>query len=216
MIALVGCSGLSSSVILWLSQSKDLKLESYLEQHSDLKSNLSNRLTKSYSAFILMVCAALASAYIKDFDKLCLLWLQLPALYLMIRIDLRFYFLPDWMQIYSSVIAAIYLTYRIYQSETNHTIFAGLIIGLSFFILVALGRLMTNKITGRDILGLGDIKLLFWMTLVLGDWLPYTLVIGGVATLLVSSASKLNRESHPVPFGPGLILSYLVLLTIQA
>jgi leader peptidase (prepilin peptidase)/N-methyltransferase len=136
-------------------------------------------------------------------------------------IDIEFMIIPNRLVFYSLVIAMIAFIYNIlwplgiYGDQNPLTPLLGLIPGAVFFFLVFLVSKALFKT--EDSVGMGDIKLLIPIGLILGFGscliaVFISVVAGGVAGAgLVLTGVKKRKD--PIPFGPFLVFgSYFALL----
>lgn len=129
---------------------------------------------------------------------------------LLIVSDMRTFIIPD-VVIGLGLICGMLLIPH-FTSASTLTMAAGALVGFLFFAGV---RLLTTKLTGRESMGYGDVKLLA----MLGAWvgslhLAPLLLAASLLSLPFAVAMRFIRPHNPrIPFAPALLIAgYLVLL----
>lgn len=149
--------------------------------------------------------------------KALLVMAAAPVLVSLIAIDLEHYIIPDELNIALAVLAAAGLSLEaVAQPDISYVQeigFASLGNGAVAFAMFFLLRFMFMKIMGREALGFGDVKLFG----VMGLWLkvasfPAFLIIAGASGVLLSLLWKPLTGSAEFPFGPSLVLAFIICL----
>jgi leader peptidase (prepilin peptidase)/N-methyltransferase len=129
------------------------------------------------------------------------------TLYLLIIIDLEFYIIPDSLQI---IILALGITYHLYLGHLWVPYLISSLLCTSLALTLHFGY---RWLRHREGLGFGDVKLL----MVMGLWLmpmqlPFFLFFAGVFGIVLGLAWTGGTKHARFPFGPALVLSFLVCL----
>lgn len=146
-----------------------------------------------------------------------LLMAAAPVLVSLIAIDLEHYIIPDELNIALAALAGAGLGMRAWQQpdfilirEMLLTSLAGGTIAFALFFLL---RFSFMKIIKREALGFGDVKLFG----VMGLWLqigsfPAFMILSGASGVLLSLLWKPLTGSREFPFGPSLVLAFIICL----
>ena len=121
--------------------------------------------------------------------------------------DLRGWIIPDWLQIIGCV---IFLVTALFLPDPAHRILGGLVYGVVLSGGMLLVSLAFDKITGKESLGGGDIKLFFMTGLYLDSaWeILFYLILSCLFGLLFASFRKEKR----VPFGPSIAAACFIMI----
>jgi leader peptidase (prepilin peptidase)/N-methyltransferase len=147
-----------------------------------------------------------------------LLMISLPLMMASMFIDLEFLILPDELTASFAVLALINLVavnfFTGFQINPIENIAVQIACGLFYGFFGWAMRAGFHKVTGKEGLGLGDVKLFAVAGLWLG-WglMPFYLLLACFMGLIVGGLWRILRKEALFPFGPALILSvYLVIL----
>lgn len=142
--------------------------------------------------------------FYKELNILMLLFsLVLIFLWFSLFFDLKYYILPDF-----STIILIVLAFAINYKNLAPNLLSGFLVFLFFY---ALSKI---KIRGQEAMGGGDVKLVFFIGLLLGMGkmvvaIYLSFIIGSIVSLVLIYSKIISRKS-PVPFGPFLIIGTIV------
>lgn len=129
--------------------------------------------------------------------------------------DFKYYIIPDEVLITGVVLVIIELIINCIVN--NISIIEGILIpiinGLISFFTLYLFKIIGDKIFKKESLGGGDIKLLFFIGLVLGfDMSIVTIFFASFIALPFSVVGLLKNNSNMIPFGPYLSISAVIIL----
>lgn len=139
--------------------------------------------------------------------------LALPFLISLLAIDLKYYILPNQLNLILFFLGCSRLFIASFNNlDIQIYVIAALVYaGLSWI----LGVLM-KKILGKEALGFGDVKFFLVAGLWLGlDPLPYFLMFSGAFGIAFGFFWQKLTQSKLFPFGPSLIVSFYILLLYQ-
>ena len=138
-----------------------------------------------------------------------------------IAIDFEFQIIPDELNISLFILGIIMLLVESYYSGEvveylgdtgKYAIISSLTYGVGSYIL----RAVFMKIMKKEPMGLGDVKFFFVAGLWVGNLLsPVFLLVSGLSGILLSIFWKKVTGKAEFPFGPSLILAFLVCLIFQ-
>lgn len=144
-------------------------------------------------------------------------WFELPfwlgiasALIVVFVADLRYGIIPDFVILPSIVLSLLRLILTFLQSgyfDLEHLLAA---------LFAALFFLLLNVVTKGKGMGLGDVKLVFLLGLVLGSpaiWIAlYAAFLTGAISGVILILSRRVRLGQTIPFGPFLVLGFVTSL----
>ncbi len=114
--------------------------------------------------------------------------------------DLELQIIPDWIH-WFGVPAALGLAFA------NGTFLAmAIAIGLPLGLLII--NFIFSKLTSGEGLGLGDIKLLFWLSILAGPSIYSVFALAIVIGLLQNIFRLLRMQRETFPFGPSIIYAF--------
>lgn len=140
-----------------------------------------------------------------------------PVLVSLIAIDLEHYIIPDELNVALAALAAAGIGLDAWAqpefSRIKDMVLAALTGGAVAFVMFFLLRFTFMKIMKREAMGFGDVKLFG----VMGLWLqvssfPAFLIISGASGVLLSLLWKPLTGSAEFPFGPSLVLAFIICL----
>lgn len=134
------------------------------------------------------------------------------TLLVMALIDLKYYILPDELQILLLVLFFVLCFFIDTPLDFILDGFLGLLSGAGILLLVRIVYLYWRGIEG---IGIGDIKLVGIAGLYIGvQGIPFMLLIGSLSTLCIAIPYMLINKKKDMklmlPFGPGLALGFIV------
>lgn len=138
--------------------------------------------------------------YRYDISILSLRGILLGAILLTMSLtDLHRYMIPDRLQIAGCL---VFLGTACFLPSPLHVVFHGLVLGTALVGGMLLLSLLFDKLTGKESLGGGDIKLFFMTGLYLGSaWeILFYLILSCLLGLLFAAFFKKQR----IPFGPAI------------
>ena len=135
--------------------------------------------------------------------------LGIVALLIIIAVsDISYYIIPDELLVFFIGYFLIILTLSNGVMNTFVNILSGLIMFLIMYTIMLLGNFLFKK----ESLGGGDIKLMFVIGLVLSP-LPslFVIFLGSVLALPISLIILVRKKTKLIPFGPFLIIAFLLI-----
>ncbi len=138
-----------------------------------------------------------------------LLALFIISLFMIVLVsDLTYLIIPDSILLFFTLSFLGIQYFRVGLEET----LIHLLIGAFLFVLMYLIMCLGNKMFKKESLGGGDIKLLFLFGLILDPLLgTISIFLGSLIALPISIILYLNYKENIIPFGPFLLLSFLLL-----
>ena len=135
--------------------------------------------------------------------------LNIVALSMIIFVsDLTYMIIPDEVIIFFSVVFIILE----FIMEGLKGVVLSLISGVSLFLFMYLLMKLGNVLFKKESLGGGDVKLLFVLGLVLDPFLGLiTIFLASFIALPVSLYLLYKNKEHVIPFGPFLLISFLII-----
>ena len=139
------------------------------------------------------------------------------TLLIMSLIDLKYYILPDELQLLLLILFVALCLTADAPIDLLLNGFWGFLLGAGLLLLVRIVYLYWRGIEG---IGLGDIKLVGIAGLYIGmQGIPFMLLIGSLSTLCIAIPYMLIQKKKDMklmlPFGPGLALGFLVTFVLQ-
>jgi leader peptidase (prepilin peptidase)/N-methyltransferase len=122
--------------------------------------------------------------------------------------DISYYIIPDEVLIFFTGYFLIVFVLNNGVMTTLTNILSGFVMFIIMYTIMLIGNFMFKK----ESLGGGDIKLMFVIGLVLSP-LPSLLVIffGSLIALPISIAILVKKQTKLIPFGPFLLIAFLVI-----
>lgn len=129
--------------------------------------------------------------------------------------DLKYYIIPDEVLIVGIVLVIIELFVNAFIN--NISLLNGVLIpvlnGIGAFLVLYLFKLFGDYAFKKESLGGGDIKLLFFIGLVLGfDMSIVTIFLSSFIALPLSVIGLIKNDNNIIPFGPYLSISATIIL----
>lgn len=122
--------------------------------------------------------------------------------------DITYFIIPDVVLIFFAISFLIIQYFRVGLFET----FLHLLTGLFLFGLMYLIMCIGNKLFKKESLGGGDIKMLFLFGLILDPLLgTLSIFLGSFIALPISLVIYYWCQENVIPFGPFLLLSFLLI-----
>lgn len=144
------------------------------------------------------------------------LMLAIPFVVAMLVIDLEHMILPDQLQVILFVLGIIFVFFQAETHQFSSEILMSFGASAVFFLLaygLAKGGALVLK---REALGMGDVKFFAVAGLWLGLMaLPAFLLLGGCLGVLLGLVWRFFVKQDVFPFGPALIIAFLVLLLFR-
>ena len=131
--------------------------------------------------------------------------------------DVKYFIIPDEVLIVGTLLIIVELIANVVVN--NISVFSGLVMpilnGLGAFAILYLFKALGDLIFKTESLGGGDIKLLFFIGLVLGfDMSIVTIFIASFIALPLSIVSLIKNNNNILPFGPYLsVAATIIMLT---
>lgn len=138
-----------------------------------------------------------------------LLALFIISLFMIILVsDLTYLIIPDSVLLFFTISFLIIQYFRVGLEQT----FYHLLTGAFLFVLMYMIMLLGNKLFKRESLGGGDIKMLFLFGLILDPLLgTISIFLGSFIALPISILLYAIYKDNVIPFGPFLLLGFLLL-----
>ena len=133
-------------------------------------------------------------------------------------IDFEHYIIPDSLNIILLITSIVSLFFKLpayeFISVSIYDRFIGLGVGLLIFVII----FVVEKIVKKEIMGGGDIKLILAVSMMLGyQLLLLGIFISALLACIVEiplSFNKKYRENHVLPFGPYLVMGFMISLFV--
>ena len=137
--------------------------------------------------------------------------------------DIKYMIIPDEVLIFFSIVLIILKLYIYFKTENitsyidiGYELIFILLDGLIMFIIMYLIRLFGNMLFKKDSMGGGDIKMMTYISFILG-W-KLSIVVIFLASFLALPLSIINiykKNEHMLPFGPYLAVAALILILLK-
>jgi hypothetical protein len=134
------------------------------------------------------------------------------------RVDRDLLLIPDRSQIIGAVSALLFLIVQIISGEPRGELFIHVGFGLALVALLWAMSVIYYRLRGQVGFGLGDVKLLAWMCVFLGQRTVDVIMLSigiGLIQILISSFLSKRDEGFKLPkltdafaFGPAIILAF--------
>jgi len=122
--------------------------------------------------------------------------------------DLTYLVIPDSVLVFFALSFLILQYFRVGLETTFHHILTGAFLFVLMYLIMCLG----NKLFKKESLGGGDIKMLFLFGLVLDPLLgTLSIFLGSFIALPISLLIYYITKENVIPFGPFLLLSFLLI-----
>lgn len=168
------------------------------------------KISPRYMAVEVIMAAAFVLGVWRFDVSLQALWVIGLACILMVLslVDLETYLIPDRF-----IIAGIiwYFGVFTFAEDGKGQLLAGLAGGFSIGIAMLLLSLLFDKVTGKESLGGGDIKLFFMTGLYLGPWVG---LFNLILACIIGIGFVLFMGQKRIPFGPAISLATFVSLLV--
>ncbi len=133
--------------------------------------------------------------------------------------DIRYMIIPDEVIIFFSITLVVLKLFILYKLENIYSIidlgYELIFIlkdGIIMFIIMYLVRLLGNVIFKQESMGGGDIKMMTYVSLLLGYKLSIVIIfLASFLALPISIINVYKKNEHMLPFGPYLAVSSLIL-----
>ncbi len=161
---------------------------------------------------ILTAVLFMISYYVLGFSWNLVLAIVLSTFFVIVVVtDLNYYIIPDEITIFYSIVILIINAFRFGTTSYKYLIY-GLIMFLFMYLLMKIGNLLFKQ----ESLGGGDIKLLF----ALGLTQPlitsfFAIALACFIALPISGYFYFKKKDKIIPFGPFLIIAFLILLLLN-
>lgn len=129
--------------------------------------------------------------------------------------DFKYYIIPDEVLIVGTILIVIEFIINCFINKESFTtgLLLPLLNGAGSFSVLYLFKVIGDHAFKQESLGGGDIKLLFFLGLVLGfDMSIVTIFIASFIALPFSVMGLIKNNSNVIPFGPYLSLSAVIIL----
>ena len=134
--------------------------------------------------------------------------------------DIKYMIIPDEVLIFFSIITIIVKLLILWKNEVitsfmsfGYEFIFILLDGLIMFIIMYLIRLLGNFMFKKESMGGGDIKMMTYISFILG-W-KLSIVVIFMASFLALPISIINVDEHMLPFGPYLAVAALILFLLK-
>lgn len=165
---------------------------------------------------ILTSVLVLACYFVFDLSVMFVLASIAIMIYICIAfIDIKHYIIPDSLNIILGIIGIASLFFKMEHGSITID-WIDRLIGLGVGFLLLLIFVLFEKILKKEVIGGGDVKLIIVTGLFLGwQLLLLGIFIGSIVACIVEiplSFNKSLREEHRLPFGPYLVIGFVVSL----
>ena len=134
--------------------------------------------------------------------------------------DIKYMIIPDEVLVFFGFLIVILrililskLNYTTTLIDIGYEIIFMLIDGFIMFMIMYLIRLFGNLLFKKDSMGGGDVKMMAYVSMVLGWKLSIVVIfIASFLALPISIINVLRKDEHMLPFGPYLAVGALILL----
>lgn len=139
--------------------------------------------------------------------------LGVVSLFIIVMVsDLNYLIIPDEVVVFF----AIYFAITLFLKGSFLSLGLGVISGLFLFIVMYLLMCLGNYLFKKESLGGGDIKLMFLVGMVLGPFLGlFNIFLASVLALPMSIFLYLRKKENVIPFGPFILLAFLLLFFLK-
>lgn len=122
--------------------------------------------------------------------------------------DLTYLIIPDEVTLFFSIVVIIIKLFGLGIRESLFSILSGILL----FSLMYIIMLMGNKIFKKETLGGADIKLMFFVGLILQPSLGiFSIFFSSCLALPVSLISLLKNKNNVIPFGPFILIAVFLI-----
>ena len=137
--------------------------------------------------------------------------------------DIKYMIIPDEVLIFFSIVLVILKLYISYKVEIIHSVmdlgYEFIFIlrdGFIMFVIMYLIKLFGNMLFKKDSMGGGDIKMMAYISLLLGWKLSIVVIfLASFLALPISIINMYKKNEHMLPFGPYLAVSALILILLK-
>ncbi|MBO6145403.1 MAG: prepilin peptidase [Bacilli bacterium] len=134
--------------------------------------------------------------------------------------DIKYMIIPDEVLIFFGIVLVFLKLFISYKAGNIHTIIDGgyelifiLLDGLVMFLVMYLIRLFGNMAFKKDSMGGGDIKMMAFVSMIIGWKLSIVVVfLASFIALPLSIINMYRKNEHMLPFGPYLAIAALILV----
>jgi len=176
---------------------------------------ISSKRLKFNNIFFILLCLGPLLGVFLDARYAIISCLYLPVFVSIAYMDFISHIIPDRFHLIGFLVVVFHLWFN--KTGSNEILF-NLLVGGSFIGIVYFVTWIAEKKTKKELLGGGDIKLLLWLTPILGGTLAVFFLFGLTLALLhvmVLSKSWGQFKKIYYPLGPYLCLSILINLVYQ-
>jgi leader peptidase (prepilin peptidase) / N-methyltransferase len=168
--------------------------------------NISNVVSRKDSVLLLLLTFVIIG-FLLLLNKLHVIYfLLIPICLSICYFDYKLYIIPDRFHVFSVVL--ITSVYFFDSSIFNYHIYE--IVMVAFVLLfICLSRYIYKKIRKNEGLGFGDVKLLFWMSILIKSDILIVFFIATLFAVVVQVFKKITQKDSykSFPFAPYLLLS---------
>lgn len=155
----------------------------------------------------------MVSYYSFGFTWDLLLALGIISLFIIVMVsDLNYLIIPDEVVIFFALYFLIIQFLKLDLLSFGYSVLSGIFLFAVMYGLMLLG----NKLFHKESLGGGDIKIMFLVGCILGPVLGlFDIFVASFLALPVSLFLYLKKEENVIPFGPFLLLGFLLLFFMK-
>ncbi len=179
--------------------------------------NCKKRISIFYPFFELLTASLFLLSYLKfGLSLKFIISITFISILIIISIsDVKYYIIPDEVLIIGSILILVELA--IDSIINNINLFNGIVIpilnGLGAFCVLYIFKVLADALFKKESLGGGDIKLLFFIGLLIGfDMSIVTIFIASFIALPLSIISLVKNDNNILPFGPYLSLAAIIII----
>ena len=140
--------------------------------------------------------------------ELLLSLLIVSFLIIVIVSDLTYLIIPDEITLFFSIVVVIVKLFAFSIQDTIFSVLSGILLFLLMYIIMVLG----NKMFKKETLGGADIKLMFFVGLMIRPSLGiFSIFLSSCLALPVSIFSLIKNKNNVIPFGPFILMSLFLI-----
>lgn len=197
---------------------------SYIIQKGKCK-NCKEKISIIYPIFELLTAVLFVLCYL-SYKELYPEWINViyacvfvSSMIIIMISDIKYMIIPDEVLIFFGIIMIILKMYISYKNESmsslldaGYTLIFILRDGFIMFAIMYLIRLLGNLLFEKDSMGGGDIKMMTYISCIIGWKLSIVVIfIAAFLALPLSIINMYKKGEHMLPFGPYLAISTLIL-----
>lgn len=176
-----------------------------------------------FTAILFVLCYLIFKDKYPELLNIIFSCLFISSLLIIMLCDIKYMIIPNEILILFSIILIplkIYITYKLDTSLTfmdlGYEILFMLLDGLIMFAIMYVIRLIGNLIFKEDTMGGGDIKMMFYVSMIVGYKLSIVIVfVSSFISLPLSIINMHTKKTNLLAFAPYLALSTMIIYLTQ-